>query len=270
MMKGRDRNAPCWCKSGKKFKRCHLNRAEQPEDNPWEAVDVNRKAFQQKRCFAYDVGLGVCEGGIIKAHTVSRGSSLTAIAKDGNVLHYAANIPDMNKNAGKLCVKRLGIRGASVFYGFCAYHDRVLFSCIENETFVGRPDQCLAVAYRTLSREVYGKDATSHIRNTLRGADKGWTIQQQVALQAILETMDTGNEAAKRDVGTTHAAFTTALADKRTDVIRSLVLEIDGRLPFMFAGAWSPFTDVFGKSLQTGYADAVLEQVVFASFAGTP
>lgn len=269
MMKGRDRNAPCWCNSGKKFKKCHLNRIEQPKENPWAAVEANRKAFQQKRCFAYNVGLGACEGGTIRAHTVSRGSNLTTIAKDGHVLHYAANIPDLNKNGGKLSIKRVGTKDASVFYGFCAYHDRVLFSCLENEAFVGRPDQCLAVTYRTLSREAYGKDATSHIRETLRDADKGWTIQQQVALQAILDTMDIGNEAAKREVAETHAALTAALAEKRTDVIRSLVFELDGRLPFMFAGAWSPFNDVFGGALQTGYVDALLEQVFFASFTGT-
>jgi hypothetical protein len=38
----------------------------------------------------------------------------------------------------------------------------------------------------------------------------------------------------------------------------------------MFAGAWSPFTDLFGKDIQMGYADELLEQVFFSSFAGSP
>lgn len=151
-MKGRERNAPCWCGSGKKYKKCHLGRDAQPKENPWAAVDVNRKAFSQKKCWARDVGLGDCEGGVIKAHTVSRGPNLAKIAENGHVLQYGASIPDMNKNGGKLSVKRIGIKDASVFHGFCSKHDREIFSCIENEVFTGRPDQCLAVAYRTMSR----------------------------------------------------------------------------------------------------------------------
>ncbi|MEL6243477.1 MAG: SEC-C metal-binding domain-containing protein, partial [Pseudomonadota bacterium] len=60
-MKGRDRNAPCWCGSGKKFKKCHLGRDAQPKGNPWDAVDENRKAFSQKKCCAREVGLGECD-----------------------------------------------------------------------------------------------------------------------------------------------------------------------------------------------------------------
>lgn len=207
-MKGRDRNAPCWCGSGKKYKKCHLGRDVQPKENPWAAVDVNRKAFSQKKCCARDVGLGDCDGGVIKAHTVSRGANLAKIAKDGHVLQYVASIPEMNKNGGKLSVKRIGIKDASVFHGFCGKHDRELFSCIENEVFTGRPDQCLAVAYRTMSRELYGKDAGTHLRETLRGADKGLKPFEQFMLQKMLDDIDTGNEAARRELKATHDALT--------------------------------------------------------------
>jgi hypothetical protein len=81
-------------------------------------VDVNRKAFSQKKCCARDVGLGDCDGGVIKAHTVSRGPNLAKIATNGHVLQYSASIPDMNKNGGKLSVKRIGIKDASVFPWF--------------------------------------------------------------------------------------------------------------------------------------------------------
>ena len=170
-MSGRDRNKPCWCGSNKKYKKCHLDRDSQPKDSPWNAVDANSKAFSKKKCCASDVGLGPCKGDVIKAHTVSRRPNLTKIAKNGHVLHYSASVQDMNKNGGKLSVKEIGTKTASVFYGFCAKHDREIFSCIENDHFTGRPDQCLAVAYRTISRELYGKDAGAHLRETLRGAD---------------------------------------------------------------------------------------------------
>lgn len=266
-MKGRERNAPCWCGSGKKYKKCHFGRDAQPKENPWAAVDVNRKAFSQKKCCAQDVGLGDCEGAVIKAHTVSRGPNLAKIAKDGHVLKYAANIPEMNKNGGKLSVEKIGIKDASVFHGFCSKHDRELFLCIENEVFTGRPDQCLAVAYRTMSRELYGKDAGSHLRETLRGFDKGLNPLQQMMFQKMLDEIDTGNEAARRDLKPTHDALTTALVGARPDALSSVVFEFAGPLPFMFAGAWSPFTDLYGAEFQKGYVDEILEQIFVSSFA---
>lgn len=267
-MKGRDRNAPCWCGSGKKYKKCHLGRDGQPKENPWSAVDVNRKAFSQKKCCARDVGLGDCDGGVIKAHTVSRGPNLAKIAKNGHVLQYGASIPDMKKNGGKLSVKRIGIKDASVFHGFCSKHDREIFSCIENEAFAGRPDQCLAVAYRTMSRELYGKDAGAHLRETLRGADKGLQPFEQFMFQTMLDDIDTGNEAARRELKATHDALTAALVGARTDTLSSVIFEFAAPLPFMFAGAWSPFTDLHGSEIQKGFADELLEQVFVSSFAG--
>lgn len=267
-MKGRDRNALCWCGSGIKFKKCHLDRDDQPKGNLWAAVEANRQAFNTKKCWARDVGLGPCDGGVIKAHTVSRGPNLTKIAKDGHVLHYTTSIPEMNKNGGKLSVKKIGIKDASVFYGFCSKHDRELFSCIENEPFVGRPDQCLAVAYRTMSRELYGKDAGAHLRETLRGADKGLKPFEQLMLQKMLDLINTGNEAARRDLKASHDALTTALVDVHHVTLSSVIFEFAAPLPFMFAGAWSPFTDFYGEEVQKGYADELLEQIFVSSFAG--
>jgi len=205
---------------------------------------------------------------VIKAHTVSRGPNLSKIAKDGHVLQYRPNITKMNKNGGKLSVEKIGIKDASVFNGYCSKHDRELFSCIENEAFTGRPDQCLAVAYRTMSRELYGKDAGAHLRETLRSADKGFQLFEQFMHQTMLDEFDKGNEAARRELKATHDVLTAGLIDARPDVISSIVFEFASALPFMFAGAWSPFTDFHGAELQKGYVDELLEQILVSSFAG--
>lgn len=177
-------------------------------------------------------------------------------------------MPYMTQNGGKLSMKEIGIKDASVFLGFCRQHDRKLFSCIENEPFVGRPDQCLAVAYRTMSRELYGKDASAHLQETLREGDKGLNFLGQLIFQKMLKGIDAGNEASRRELKATHDALTTALVDVRLDILSSIVFEFAAPLPFMFAGAWSPFTDVHGRELQNGYADTLLEQICVASFAG--
>jgi hypothetical protein len=148
--------------------------------------------------------LGECEGKVIKAHTVSRGPNLSKIARAGHVVRYNADPAAMKKNGGHLAPQEVGIGDASVFLGFCAGHDRTLFSCIENEPFEGRADQCLAVAYRTLSREYYGKDASTHLRDTLRDADKGWPLKEQANLQHLLDLMDKGIGLSQKDLGHTN------------------------------------------------------------------
>jgi len=264
-MKGRDRNAPCWCGSGKKYKKCHLNRDSQKRENPWDAVDANRKAFQQKKCFASNSGLGACNGSIVKAHSISR-ANLRKIAKSGTVIHYNSRILKMNKNNSKPSAEKIGIGKASVFYGFCEKHDRNLFSCIENESFSGRPDQCLAIAYRTMSRELYLKDAASHLPVTLHGADKGMSLAYQIHYQQFLNSIRIGNEAAKEELGKTYQKLTQALVSRRPEILQSLVLRFDRPLPFLFAGAWSPFNDLYGKFLQDGYTGDILEQIFLSSF----
>lgn len=250
-----------------KYKKCHRDREGQPKDNLWDAVEANRKAFSSKKCFAHGVGLGDCDGGIIKAHTVSRGPNLSKIAEDGHVLQFSANVNDLIKSGGRLVVKKLGIRDASIFNGFCRKHDRELFSCIENEAFVGRADQCLAVAFRTLSREVYGKDASAHMRETLRGADKGRSQLEQLMIQSMLDDIDTGNEAARREQKVTLDALTDAMAKGTPEELASVVFEFAEPLPFMFAGAWSPFVDLYNAELQKGLLDELLEQCIVSSFA---
>jgi SEC-C motif len=261
------RNDLCWCRSGKKYKKCHLNRNLQKKNNPWSAVESNKKEFHKKKCCAENGAFGPCEGKIVKAHTVSRGSNLTKIAKKSKVMSYNTNISKINKNGGQLIASEIGIGVASTFYGFCSQHDRTLFSCIENEDFIGRPDQCIAIAYRSLSRELYGKDAASHLRETLRDADKGDTITEQVTFQSILDLNHEGNEAARAELKKTHDILTNALANGCVNTLQSMIIKFDNELPFMFAGAWSPFTDLHGKKLQSGYANQLLEQIFISSFA---
>ncbi|WIV50368.1 SEC-C domain-containing protein [Marivivens sp. LCG002] len=266
-MKGRDRNARCWCGSELKYKKCHLARDAQKPENLWNAVSANKKAFSERTCFARDVGLGPCEGKIIRAHSVSRGPNLNRIAVDGHVLTYQVD-PRLKRTNGSLInIKEVGINQASAFYGFCGLHDRVLFSCLENEIFAATPLQCLTVAYRTISRELYGKDASAHLRTTLHGADKGRSLSDQFLFQAKLSEISLGNEAARRELRATFDCLTSALVHRQVNLISSMIIEFDGQLPFMFAGAWSPLTDFYGRQLQDVCSDQLLEQIIVSSFA---
>ncbi len=94
------RNDPCWCGSGKKYKKCHLNRDKLPAPNIFEVVKSQRKFLNKKYCLHPNANVNTCSGGIIKAHTIQRSGGLDKIAKNGHVygLGFHFDVADLDKN----------------------------------------------------------------------------------------------------------------------------------------------------------------------------
>ncbi len=124
---------------------------------PLEAEEWYRdriKRFKEKVCLASDIG--ICEGPIISAHTLSVGAMLRPISRNGHVYtlsadRYAESYDDV------IQLKLTGIRATSVFNGFCAKHDKILFSEIEDKPFVCSAEQNFLHCYRAVAKESYLK-----------------------------------------------------------------------------------------------------------------
>lgn len=78
------RNDPCWCGSGKKYKKCHLYRQDQKKVTPFDIGKKFKKHFGKEYCIYLD--RSECRGSIVKAHTIQRNGSLNKIADNGQVL----------------------------------------------------------------------------------------------------------------------------------------------------------------------------------------
>ena len=126
------RNALCPCGSGLKYKKCHLDREQQPEVTEGEVRGMASKHRVAKRCFHSSVDAGRCSGKIIEAHTVSKSGSLRKIARNGKVNHFKPDINALFDTGGKLVLREVGVGQASTFPGFCARHDKELFAAIED------------------------------------------------------------------------------------------------------------------------------------------
>jgi|688.fasta_scaffold371123_2 hypothetical protein len=125
-------------------------------NNPAAAAAVI-KDFQAR--FSTKVCLypkGGCGGGIIAAHTLSAEGVLRPISRDGHVYAMKTNLYAPAEN-GPTTIGLLGIRNTSVFNGFCATHDKALFSPIEDIPFACTPQQLFTHAYRAVAKESYLK-----------------------------------------------------------------------------------------------------------------
>ena len=247
------RNAPCWCGSEIKYKRCHLDRESQSPLALWDASDVFTKAFSEKKCLAPDAWLNGCRGKISRAHTVPKSGSLQRIARNGHVYSFIPRLEDLQKHEGKMLPRLLGVNRASTFTGFCSEHDNSIFEPLEKKTFAGTREQCFLLSYRALAREIYTKMAASHpeLSKIRRAADKGRPLTEQIALQRFNQLVDIGLSFGLKDLDHYKHRYDKILESRQFDAVRGYVIEFEAPPLVMCSCAPYPEQDFNGIKLQT-------------------
>ena len=263
------RNDPCWCGSGMKYKRCHLNREMQRPLEPWEASKAFREALSTKHCLAPQAWLDKCHGRIVRAHTVPKSGSLKTIVRDGHVYSLDLSLDGITKTPGGPVLKLCGINRASTFTGFCSSHDSAIFSPLENFEFSGTPEQCFLLGYRALARELYTKRDAVAQSGLRRNLDKGKTPAEQVLIQATIHALEIGLAAGLRDISCYKILYDGILESRRFAPVRAYIIEFEYPPPVMCSGAIWPEQDFVGANLQdVAHLSSAPDLVCFTSFHG--
>lgn len=244
------RNEPCWCGSGQKYKRCHLNRENQPSLEPWEASKRFRKAFSAKKCLAPRVWLSDCQGKISRTHTVPKSGSLKTIARNGHVYSFVPGLEKTCESKDIIAPELHGIGHASTFSGFCAKHDNDIFSPLEKKNFRATQEQCFLLGYRAISREYYTKHASVNLSDMRRESDKGRNVIEQVEIQTFNKILERGLVAGLRDIHYHKQAYDGNMMKQQFDLAQAYIIEIEGPPPVMCSGALFPEQDFNGAQLQ--------------------
>lgn len=180
------RNDPCWCGSGKKYKKCHYGRESMESQNPFFSEKQLIKNFNKKYCLHPNASENECKGQIVKAHTIQKSGGLSKISENGHVMAFRPNMKTLIETEGKILPKRLGIKQASTFTGFCEFHDGKTFELIEKYPFKPEYEQCFLLSYRALCRELFTKKAALDSVEIYRQADKGQPIDMQRQMQSFV------------------------------------------------------------------------------------
>ena len=177
-----DRNRPCWCMSGKKWKKCHRNR-ETKSRLPESALHAEwYKQAELALCMHPDAPKG-CSVGAIRAHTVQRATALKSISEQNHVLSGRDNRPG---KTSEFRLERIGINSASTFKGFCSLHDNHSFREIDNLKELSDWTIFL-LGYRALAYELYMKMVSLPTIEFYRDhLDSGMPFQRQAAIQQYL------------------------------------------------------------------------------------
>lgn len=238
------RNEPCPCGSKKKFKKCHGSPTP-PERTPGR-IDANLKKLRpDNKCFAPPSFLHECAKGIINSHTVSKSGSLGDIARDGHVYSLKPSLKALDATGGIFIPQLTGWKDASTFPGFCGYHDKTLFSPLEDTPFTGSKEQCFLLAYRAIALEMYAK-SVSHYQKEFRHA----LSYSNPEARKNIDFSNYGTDLGMQDAIAMKAAYDAVMERGDWTQICGILFEFDTTYPIQCTSSFFPDYDVHGNVVQ--------------------
>lgn len=244
------RNNPCWCGSGRKYKKCHLGRSSQTEINLFQAEKQLLKNFSKKYCLHPLRDAGECKGNIVKAHTVQQNGGLSRIAENNHVYAFKPSMAQLFGNAGRLIPQLVGLNKASTFTGFCAFHDNRSFAPIEKMPFQGTLEQCFLLGYRALCRELFMKRASFASADFHRETDRGRDLSIQVQIQAFVKLIRMALQNSLRRLERQKASYDRFLVKGSYENIKRMIIYTENTPEILCSGGFTPHYDFNGTQLQ--------------------
>lgn len=245
------RNEPCWCHSGKKYKKCHLDRDRLPRKQPWEIAAEQRKHYSgEKYCLHPTASPTTCSGAIVKAHSLARRAALGSIAEAGHVYGPDYDFMSLVRNKGTVTFKRVGINEASTFTGFCAKHDDRTFAPIEKQVVTATAQQCFLISYRAVCRELFQKRIHNTSVDRMRMLDQGRPLAVQEHIQRIADFQKLGTLMGLAEIQHHKTQYDEILLRAAFDEYRRLVIWFSCIPDVLSTGSFAPEYDFFGNTLQ--------------------
>lgn len=268
MGKGSARNEPCWCGSGKKYKKCHYGREQGDPLALHEVAGAVESAYDEKLCLAPASQKGCCSGKIVRAHSVPKSYGLKTISEKGHVYTFLSSPKAMVFNKVELKVVKVGINNASTFTGFCSYHDNMIFHSIEKGDFDFSENQLALLHYRAVAKEMFLKKCSANMYGLYKSLDRGKDVFGQMDIQMISHFFEKGNELALRDL------------QYKFDQIEKIVFQREGKIhgyvvvanqcpEVLCSSCFTAEWDIQGNIIQdvVGNYFSVLTDIVITSFS---
>lgn len=230
------RNDPCPCGSGKKYKKCCIGKTEEEllADQFIKSYKEARHNARFKECLFPDKSL--CSERIIKAHTIQRNRFLSKISENGKVY-----MPCLKPDFDISLMKEYGNAEASVFTGFCAYHDKVVFQPIEDRPFEGSQEQVFLFTYRAFALEYHRKRESDNLLKF---------FSDHPSYDDLTKEGKNGFEYATLDYEDEKKIFDQALLTHKYDILTYFIWEFEGESNFAATSGEALEYDLSKKRIQ--------------------
>ena len=238
---------PCWCGSGKKYKRCHRLREQEKPYTIGKLQNLQRKAFWLKRdCMHPLASPESCSGKVIDSHSIQRKGPLKQIIDNtGHVMHF-----ETDSTNGQMKASKIGWRKASIFPGYCSTHDTSLFSPIEKGEFSGEHWHCILHAFRNVCSELYRKQALIESLEFIRlFIDKGFNPDRQIETQFSFTKNIEGQKKSLEETYCLRKKFESAIIEGNSDAFESKCYFFHGDLDVVSSSVLQCEFDFGGNNL---------------------
>lgn len=263
------RNDPCWCGSGKKFKKCHWGLDSDKVFNFFDAAKHLKKLFNKKYCLHPDANNNLCEGNIVKAHTIQRNGGLSRIARSGHVYGLNTNAEAVRKNHGLPPIELVGTVKASTFTGFCKFHDNQIFEPIEKHDFIPCAEHAFLLSYRSLCRELFLKRVHNNSLDFFKNSKKDIYALHQDTIDKIIEWQKLGVTTSLKSLNYHKTLYDKILKDSNFSEVKYCILLLKESPEFLSSGAIYPDFDFQGNQVQTLSIEGRVTDIISCSIIAT-
>lgn len=195
------------------------------------------------RCLHYESGEHCNK--IINAHSIQKSNQLGIIAEAGHVYRLSSDLSIMHKNNGKPAPKKIGLKKASTFAGFCKKHDNELFKPIDDTPLEPTPQQVSLYAYRCLCREFFVKqNAKSSMEALMNHPSLPVDVKRVMCDSAFGQSQGFNRLQYHKEI------FDAALSAKRYHEFQYVTFEFTSSWDMQLSGVLFPDYDFSGNHLQ--------------------
>lgn len=235
---------PCWCLSNLNFIDCHFHKEKMQQKTENEINKIFKNNFSYKSCLHQ--GVSNCYGSIIKAHSISKKGSLQYISDNQHVYGMKFEINGFN-------FKKIGIRNASTFTGFCKWHDEILFSSFEKNNFEKTSKQLFDLCYRAICIEYNAMQSVSNLLTLIKKS----TDNSKDTLSQITSQIEINSQIAFYNLGLKYSNYYKRKMEKcfkkdnYDNLLEHYIFELcDGYPRFHSSSCFNLEFDLNGKPLQ--------------------
>ena len=253
------RNEPCPCGSGKKYKKCCLNKTD--DERLAEAIMYSMQSIEKdariKQCL--HPNQDECDQKIIKAHAIQNNRILNKIAEEGHVITV-----DGTSNMIFQGSQIKGRKIATTFTGFCKYHDKVLFQAIEDSDFLVSQKQVFLMTYRTMAWHYHKK--LEQVNANIIQQEKMYERGYDIALSEDFRTYEKGLKLALRDNDNEKLIFDDLLLGEVYDRVNYCVWELPYEVEFAVSMMHELEHDILGHPINNLELDTKVKTIYLNIF----
>ncbi|OSB09716.1 hypothetical protein B2H97_10490 [Paraclostridium bifermentans] len=255
------RNTACNCGSGRKYKKCCMNKPE--EQKIAEAILKSNKTLSRdariKQCL--HPRKDECSEKIIKAHAIQNNRILNKLSQNGCVVTM-----DGLSNLIFQGAQKKGRKIATTFTGFCSYHDKILFQEIEDREFNKSQKQIFLWAYRTLSWHYHKKQEQINANNIF--FDNMINQGYEPSLNKEHQELHKGFKMAENDNNQEKELFDLYLLNSKYDEISYCIWEIPYEVSFAVSMMHGLEYDIKGMRINNYTSKDYIKNIYLNIFPG--